>query len=611
MLRMNSGLTNPFSVQTPETMSAQEVVDLFVPVSEYFDIESPSHVFVHGHRGSGKSMIFRLMSPDCQTLKLDCDVQKLPYFGVYLSIKATDLNVPEFRRLEGQLAGFILSEHILVGYLTVKTIQSVSETLGLEIDKLSCLDELKAFCDTSIINRLRAVGWDGSSDFISSSSSARELLSNVIEILNSTHVQAIQYLKRLTFIKDIIPFKGPLLGFQDFLLPALRELRLLSFMPQGPIYLLIDDADNLNFQQTQVLNTWVSYRTTANLSLKISTQLSYKSYLTATGQRIESPHDYSEVFISAIHTGPAREKYPQWVNEVVRKRLTRFEISAEPKDFFPRDEGQEAAIREIAEEFKKNWTPDKGGYRPGDDAYRYARPEYMKRLSGPSKHGSDYRYAGFDQLVHISSGIIRFFLEPASKMFSEQQKRSDDGQVTSILPAIQDKIIKEASDEILLSEFEKLIDVVDPSSENAPINVQMMRKLRNLIYTVGAMFREILLSDKSERRVFSFAISDEPDQEVRDVLRLGIQFGFFYLSSIGTKEGMGRTKLYVLTRRLAPFFKLDPTGFSGYKFVTNTFLRSALTKPKTTQNLMRQIGVDAAIAQQQQAFDFHEGSNED
>ena len=607
---MSSGLSNPFSVKTPETMTAQEVVELFVPVGDYFDIEGPGHTFVHGHRGSGKSMMFRLMSPDCQTLKLNKSIESLPYYGVYLSIKATDLNVPEFHRLDGQLAGFILSEHVLVGYLTVKTLQSISENLANSLNQSDRLEELKSFCLNSIITRLRSVGWDGSVEGVSSATSAENILSHMIGILNATHVQALQYLKRLTFIQDIIPFNGPLLGFQDFLLPALRELKLLSFMPSGPIYLLIDDADNLNLQQTQVLNTWVSYRTTADLSLKISTQLSYKTYLTASGQRIESPHDYSDVFVSAIHTGPGKERYPQWVRDIVSKRLELFEIKVDPRDFFPTDEKQERAIEEIAEEYKAKWKASSGGYRPGDDAYRYGRPEFMKRLSGSSKHGSDYRYAGFEQLVHISSGIIRFFLEPASKMFSEEQKRSESGNVLLITPMIQDKIIKEASDEILMGEFDKLLGDIDKQAIEAPANVQAMRKLRNLIYTIGALFREILLSDRSERRVFSFAISNEPDQEVKDTLRLGIQYGFFYLSTIGTKEGMGRTKLYVLTRRLAPFFKLDPMGFTGYQFVTNEFLRSALAKPKTTQNRMKTFGIDRLLNEQQPAFDFEDQSDE-
>ncbi len=608
---MSTWLKNPFSVKTPETMSAQEVVDLFVPIGEYFDIEGPGHVFVHGHRGCGKSMMFRLMSPDCQTIKLATEIQSLPFYGVYLSIKATDLNIPEFHRLDGQLAGFILSEHALVGYLTVKMLQSICDNLADIIDGAGKLEELKNYCEQSIIKRMKLVGWDENEQSVLTAASARDVLTQLIGIFDTIHTQTIQYLKRLTFISEVKPFNGALLGFQDFLLPVLRELRQISAMPRGPVYLLIDDADNLNLQQTQVLNTWVSYRTTADLSLKISTQLNYKTHLTTSGQRIESPHDYSEIYVSGIYTGPAKEKYPQWVEDIVGKRLKLFGISTNPREFFPRDEKQEEEIAEIAQEYKSKWTPDgPGGYRPGDDAYRYARPEYIKRLSGTSKQGSTYKYAGFEQLVHISSGIVRFFLDPASKMFSEEQKNSEGLDVKSISPTVQDKVIREESDEILFSEFDKLIEDIDKSYDGTPERVQKMRKLRNLIYTLGGLFYQILISDRSERRVFSFAISDEPDQEVREILQLGIQYGFFYLSSIGTKEGMGRTKLYVLTRRLAPFFKLDPMGFTGYQFVTNSFLRSALERPKTIQNRLKRMGVEAVMNQEQQTFDFEEEQNE-
>jgi hypothetical protein len=602
---MTTYLTNPFSVKTPETMTAQEVVDLFVPISEYFDIQDPGHVFVHGHRGCGKSMMFRLMSPDCQVIHRKTDLHSLPYYGVYLSIKLTDLNIPEFRRLDGQVAGFILSEHTLVGYLVVKTIQSLSDNFGEHVDTVGKIEELRAFVEKSIINRLRAAGWQGDANRITTATSSSEILLEVIELFDSIHTQTIQYLKRLTFITELIPFSGALVGFQDFLLPMLRDLRHLSFMPEGPLYLLIDDADNLNLQQTQVLNTWVSYRTTADLSLKISTQLNYKTHLTPSGLRIEAPHDYSEVNISNIYTGPAKEKYPQWVKDIVRKRLELSGITTTPEEFFPWNEDQEAEVAKIGEEFKQKWTPDSGGYRPRDDAYRNARPEYIKRLI-ESKQGHRYSYAGFEQLVHISSGIIRFFLDPASQMFSEEEKNSNGRPVKSVPPDIQDKVIREASDQILLSEFDDLIADIDKSVDGTPENVQRMKKLRNLIHTLGAMFHELLLADRAERKYFSFAIADEPDPELREILLRGIQYGYFYQSSIGTKEGMGRTRLYVLTRRLAPFFKLDPTGFSGHKSVTSAFLRSACEKPKTTQNRFRQHGVDIVINEEQQAFDFEE-----
>lgn len=598
-------LTNPFTVKTPETMTAGEVVELFVPIGEYFDIAGPGHVFVHGNRGCGKSMMFRLMSPDCQILRRQTELHSLPYYGIYLSIKATDLNIPEFHRLDGQLAGFVLSEHILVGYLVVKTLQSLLDTLNPHVDDSIKLRELKGW-SKSIVDRLTAIGWKDQTEETYDRATTHEYLLQIIEVFNSFHVQTLNYLRRLTFIKDIMPFQGPLLGFHDFLLPILKDLKQLSFMPRGPIYLLIDDADNLNFQQTQVLNTWVSYRTTAELSLKISTQLNYKTFLTTGSHRIESPHDYSEIHVSSTYTGPAKDKYPQWVEDIVEKRLKLFDIATTSRDFFPPDEEQEKQIALIAKEYKERWETQGTGYRPGDDAYRYARPEYIRRLLGTTKQGYRYKYAGFDQLVHISSGIIRFFLEPASQMFAEEENNLGEGKVEFITASVQDKVLREMSDQIMLVDFDKLISDIDQSFDAKPESVQRMEKLRNLIHTLGGMFQQILVSDYSERRVFSFAISDEPDREVREILKLGVQYGYFYESSIGTKEGMGRTKLFVLTRRLAPFFKLDPTGFSGYKFVTNSFLRSALVKPKTTQNLMKQLGVDAVISQRQQAFEFHE-----
>jgi hypothetical protein len=68
---------------------------------------------------------------------------------------------------------------------------------------------------------------------------------------------------------------------------------------------------------------------------------------------------------------------------------------------------------------------------------------------------------------------------------------------------------------------------------------------------------------------------------VLEILRLAVQYGYLHESSIGNKEGTGRTKLFVMSRRLAPYFSLDPTGFAGYKFVTNTVIREAMSRPRS------------------------------
>lgn len=95
------------------------------------------------------------------------------------------------------------------------------------------------------------------------------------------------------------------------------------------------------------------------------------------------------------------------------------------------------------------------------------------------------------------------------------------------------------------------------------------------------MFRQILLSDRSERRVFSVAISDQPSERVEKIFRLGMRLGYFHKSTIGRKDGGsgGRTALYILNRRLAPIWTLDVTSFAGYLFVQNSILEEAMQNP--------------------------------
>ncbi len=74
---------NPFAVQTPEDISAKDVESLFVDVfTDFHNIPKLGHTFLHGPRGSGKSMMFRYLEPDCQCLTLKKAVNELPFFAV-------------------------------------------------------------------------------------------------------------------------------------------------------------------------------------------------------------------------------------------------------------------------------------------------------------------------------------------------------------------------------------------------------------------------------------------------------------------------------------------------------------------------------------------------
>ena len=67
--------------------------------------------------------------------------------------------------------------------------------------------------------------------------------------------------------------------------------------------------------------------------------------------------------------------------------------------------------------------------------------------------------------------------------------------------------------------------------------------------------------------------------DTQEVLDLAVEWGYLYRSSIGRKEGIGRNTLYVFNRRLAPYFKLDPSGYAAHMSVTPEGLTLAMYDP--------------------------------
>ncbi len=594
---------NPFAVQTPEDISAEDAYHLFVDVfTDFYQVPNVGHSFLHGPRGSGKSMMFRYMMPDCQQLRSSKPIHQLDYFSIYIPIKKTALNLSNLDRLDNN-AQHLINEHLLIAYITLTLFEELSKLF--QTKDASALDnkEFNEFFKNDFIPALRVAGLSTTQIEKKKIITRFDALTECKMISKNIYVEINNYIKRL-FLSDIIPYQGPLCGYLDFLYPIINGLRKTSSFPKDkPFFLLIDDADNLNLPQTRILNTWVSFRTSAEISLKISTQLKYKTYRTVSGQTIDTPHDYSEINIATVYTS-SKHKYYDRIKSIVEKRIEIYlKKQIDATVFFPPDKKQESEINQIAEAIRINYPNEGKGATPADDVKRYATPNYIRALK-IKKSGSTYSYAGFKQLVSISSGVIRYFLEPASLMFSEMVGKNPQKDVSFINPSVQDQIIQDYSDDYILKDFEKYFIEEHNQSENieAMIDGEYLRKsdkLRNLISGLGGMFHSILISNASERRVFSIALSSKPDQELDEILRMGVEYGYFQESTIGNKQGTGRTKLYILNRLLSPHFKLDPTSFAGYKFLKSEVLKESLSNPqgfvaKIRDNLAKSTNPDMA-----------------
>jgi hypothetical protein len=572
-------MKNPFEVNTPEGISAEDVHDLFVDVfSDFYQVPKAGHTFLNGPRGSGKSMMFRYMMPNCQRIIKNefnatayKEIAELDYFSLYVPIKLTDINLKEFEKFKNDASVFI-NEHLLTSYIASKCF---SEFFELKDDLSQFKEEVSLLYKNSFLWHLDMSGFNiipfESFEF----ENTKDYFYHMMKIMDKVFIECKKYWVNLAINPNKESFyNGALCNYLDFLYPLLKDIKKLSFMPKDkPIYLLIDDAGYLNLTQTQILNTWVSYRTSSDLSLKISTQIDYKSFKTVTNKTIDSPHDYSEVNIADIYTTP-NNNYHKRLDEIVKKRIKKFlgkDISSE--DFFPLDIDQQVQILKIKEELKIAYADEKKNYAGGDASRRYATSEYFKRISGNS---STYSYSGFDNLVSISSGIIRHFLEPSSNMFAHYIKI--EPELNFIPNNIQNSVINEYSRRFLEEEFVKIHE--EHGAVNNGERYSKADKLYNLVHGLGGIFKRIFMSDRTERIVFSVALNNLPDKELNEIIELAIQYGYLHRSTIGNKQGTGRNKLYILSRTLAPYFKLDPTGFKGYRFMSSEQLKLSLTNPK-------------------------------
>lgn len=585
---------NPFKVFTPEDLNTQETIDLFVEVPYLNKVQDIGNTMLSGPRGSGKSMLFRYMKVDCQMMVNDGRLHDLPFFGVLISIKkAADLI--ELRRLKDYTARTVLGEHALATYVGAQLFEAIAE-----VGPVSVEGHLLAFEEVykKVVSLMSQCG--GSPlDMAEKPKDARGFLSACKNLCEDAYTSVNQFAKRLAF-SDSLSYQGPLCDYLTFLYPIVKMVRRLPFMPvDRPIFLMFDDADHLSEDQTRVLNSWLVARTQSDVSFKVASQLQYKTSATVSGGQAQAPHDFQKINMADIYT-TKDHVYINSVRSIVEKRLKRAGIDVLPKDFFPSDRKQDKRIKEVAARIRDRWPEEGRGYRVSDDVLRYARPDYIKELGGTSKSTSTFIYAGFNELVHISSGQVRYFLEPAAKMFDEHSSLNNMDLVRHIDPSIQNKVVREEANALMFDEFEDHDKSEVGSSKSYQGDIV---RLRNLVVFLGGFFYRKLVSNESERRVFSIVVTGGPENDVERVLRLGIHLGYFHPSSIGNKEGTGRVRLYVLTRRLAPYFNLDPSSFAGYQFFTNRVLHNALDDPDRMLSRIKRHGFDW-VGKDQQAEMF-------
>lgn len=597
---------NPFAVISPEELDAEKAVHLFVEMySDYPQIKRPGNIIMTGARGCGKSMLIRCCLPDVMMLKEKKSFSELEYLAFHIPVKKTSLCLSELRFLDNRHAPYLINEHFLVLNVLMYALLNLSVLDYPEYDQ----EAYKEFFGKTYCRYLQMSGCRD--DIKVDYSSPKSFYSTLYRHAEKMQADFIQYIARLNPNTDKLDpaYDLPILSYLRFIVPVFSELMRLPGFPKSKIvYFFIDDADNLSLTQTKILNTWISCRTQPTISLKISTQYElYKTYLTSNNILIEAPHDYQSVNISLRYTTNYIGNFKNKAIEILSKRLQSAGVDQSLESFFPAYSAQEEGIQEEVQQIKATYSTNGRGNRMDDDVRRYAVPNYIKKLGGTRKARSKFRYAGLDNMIHLSSGIIRNLLDAAANMYDAARALLPKEVPVRCIPTeVQNRVLRDQADTFLYTEL-RHSENTNEGSELMPIAFPQsdIEKLQNLICAMGRTFHEILVSNRSERKVFSIALSNIPDAELKRVFKIGVRLGYLHEATIGNKEGNGRTWLYILNRRLAPTFILDPTGFQGYLFMTNDDLHKAILTGKCLRKI-EDIDENDEDVQQLTLFDIWE-----
>ena len=562
---------NPFAVKTPETLKAEDIASLFIDVyTDFPRLLAQEHTFLHGARGTGKSMMLRYLEPQVQIAAHKVSTaSELSHYAILVPIKSPYYALTELERLKGS-PYWLLAEHFMICNLALKIVDSLKTIVSNS--KNTEVDDFKTIYQSFLI----ILGIDNSSSN-NLQPQVDDYLDKITNIISEERKRAKEYITQLAFNKELQPYENSLYDYEDFFLPLIRLIRSLNITPNGPIFLMLDDVDNLPVRMQQILNTWVSYRTTNDVCLKVSTQQRYRTWRTTHGVLIERTHDFSEIDISTVYTSKQTSHYYDRVKSIVKRRLEVSDVEVQdPVLFFPENAEQNKQLEAIKKEISKRWDlGDSVSSRKSDDINRYTVSEYMKALA-KSKKQNRYSYAGFKSLVNISSGIIRNFLEPASMMYAEIQTKGIS-EITDIPIEIQDQVIYRWSEEYMLRGFD---DLKQSATSEHPGEYYKAEKISNLIRALGECFQRKLLSDSSERRLLSFMVTKPLSYDEQQIIDLAVELGYLYEKSFARKEGAGRNKLYTLNRRLAPYFKLDPSGYAAHLSLKPEDLKIAIINPQ-------------------------------
>jgi len=596
-------MPNPFAIETAELMDLQRVAEEFVKEhTEHAKLASYAHTVVWGSRGSGKSMHCRFLEPLAQAWAPDSglkgDVRRfieLPgaYVGVYVNCREPVLNRHELRGLDAACADRQLVLSLLDRYLACVIAERASDTLRTQLSHV-----------------LDFAADPGTAPAWLAAEAGAEQGTRIGSLLEWVQRQCKQWLQSLDAIIDNAYRDGRYVPSLDAF-PAgapqtTRDIpRLFEWLQQCchlrvPFFLVFDEANVLCRVHQQCINSLISFRSQRYLCIKVASQREGFPVGLGLDGAVDETHDFTTLDLDDLYTNN-REAYYKRIERIANDRLKRAGLGVGIAEYLPTNPTEVRALERAREIAARQYEEIPEDRRPLD------RDNYVKKYAPALvfqevlSHKAGRTYAGFDNLVHLSSGIVRSFLDCCSGMYTRYTERYPGREPSQIPVSVQGEVITDYSNQFIQTQIVDRMKTLDRDSEEW----KRLAALHSLLKGLGAFFRHRLMDKRSrEPRIISISLKDDPGPELESVLVLAVQESFLHAKWYRSKRGNRNLRCYVLNRRLCPHFNLDITGFQGRVELSSADLSLALRSPDAFLQRIRGMPEEDADADSRQLVLF-------
>ncbi|OGU54079.1 MAG: hypothetical protein A2V66_09590 [Ignavibacteria bacterium RBG_13_36_8] len=585
--RIGEKINNPFGKTSAEDMETN-LSDFFVEEVDHIKmLEVPNSCFIFGRRGSGKSMNFHYMKFENTIKRWSMDEKNKClgnsglYIGILIPCKSNIFTKFHFSHLLEELK---LDESFVVEIIEYYMVRVLFEAV---LDSL--LKNLSDFFQTIIVRKEKL------GKFSFQNAEIQNILENEKEDTLSTRLNQ---LKRSLFTEEqkFLEFfhncyrhtddckieDCSFFPFEDLttLFKWLRE-----FFPSSDFrfYFMLDDAETLFDAQKQIINGWIGQRQTNLLSFKVALKNSESWNFSTRIGKIDEGHDFQILNMDELYTTKYRP-YHRKIEKICEKRLLFYKYNLSSEEMFPQNENARKDFQEIKDSFQKEYHEQV----LRDPSLKRRKWEstisFYYRTLGKKKQKPDY--TGFDNLIHLSSGNVRQFLELCFKIFNLASQNADEliKDQFVIKPSIQE----EAISDYCTMRFENLDKQIQENFEKDRNLSTRYKYLKNLIQNLSQEFKDRIKDENNPSVKFSFQYSGDKDQ-YKKIIQLGQNDDYFQKYFYSSSKHQRPFPTYSLNKAIAAHFGLHISSHSGTLIIPDKLFKELIAIQTLNSTLEKMI----------------------